>query len=206
MLPENVSSSRMYDSAVYRISQSNRRITTSVNIPDAATPPSSDASVSGVAKTPPPGTPDRISSYTSWSSAKNGSPPSGTTCEAPQNARCPPGRSTDAAFLYFTAGSIQCQAVAANTSPNDSSAGGCHVSKSVLTTVTCSNEARFRCAAAARAAPSSTHVIANPCRASGSVALPEAHPTSHSASASGRTPVSESSAEYSESGYSGRAS
>ncbi len=157
------------------------------------------------------GSPSPIASYTSWISAKNGSPPAGITCTASQNARCPPGRSSDAALAYFTAGSIQCQAVAANTSPNPApsatAAGpGCQVSNGAFTTVTRSNPARFRLASAARAAPSSTQVTAKPRRASGSVALPEALPTSHSASASGRTPVSASSVSYNAAGYSGRAS
>ena len=109
---------------------------------------------------------------------------------ASQNARCPPGRSSDAALRYLTAGSTQCQAVAANTSPNVSPSGGRHASKPALTTVTRPKAARFRRASAASAAPSSTQVIANPRRASGSVAFPEAEPTSHSRSASGRIPVS----------------
>ena len=47
---------------------------------------------------------------------KNGSNPSGNACCAPQNARCPPGRSSACALSYRSAGSTQCHAVAAYTS------------------------------------------------------------------------------------------
>ena len=115
---------------------------------------------------------------------------------------------------YFTAGSIQCHAVAANTSPNPPTPSsrtvpadcpGVHDSKSAWSTRTRPNPARFRRASAASAPPSSTQLIANPRRASGSVAFPDAHPTSHSSSTPATTPVSEISASYSASGYSGRA-
>jgi len=68
--------------------------------------------------------------------AEEGSPSLGMTCTASQNARCPPGRSSDAAFGYFiTAGSIQCQAVAANTSPKPRRPAAANVSKLALTHV-----------------------------------------------------------------------
>ena len=54
-------------------------------------------------------------------SRKNGSPQAGNTWAAVQKARCPPGRSSSHARRYLTAGSIQCQAVAANTKVE----GGC---------------------------------------------------------------------------------
>src|ERR1700722_10212082 len=215
-LLENVSSSRMYSSAVYLISQSNRRRVTSANSPLASISARPSRSVSVVGETQPDGIPEPISSYTSWICAKNGSPPdSGTTWDASQNARYPPGRSSDHALRYFTAGSIQCHAVAANSKPNPPAPSsrtvpgdcpGVHDSKSACSTRTRPNPARFRLASAASAPPSSTQLIANPRRASGSVALPEAHPTSHSSSTPGVTPVSEMSASYSASGYSGRAS
>jgi hypothetical protein len=172
-------------------------------------------SVEGVWYTQPSGNFSPISLYTSWISRKNGSASdSGSTCTASQNARCPPGRSSDEALRYLTSGSIQCHAVAANSSPKPGKSGwvtdrgsswGLHDSKSACSTETRPNPARFRRASAASAAPSSTHVIANPRRASGSVALPDAQPTSHSASTPGSTPVSEMSVSYSASGYSGRA-
>ena len=71
---------------------------------------------------------------------------------------------------------------------------GVHDSKPACSTRTRSNPARFRRASAASAPPSSTQLIANPRRASGSVAFPEAHPTSHSSSTLAVTPVSEMSA------------
>jgi len=71
----------------------------------------------------------------------------------------PPGRSSSHARRYLTAGSIQCQAVAADTKSKAAAPGGCHVSKDASMTSTSGNPARFCLPTAARSAPISTHVI-----------------------------------------------
>jgi hypothetical protein len=55
---------------------------------------------------------------------------------AAQKARCQPGRSRSHARRYFTAGSIQCQAVAANTRSKAATPGGRQVSKAASITST----------------------------------------------------------------------
>jgi Asp-tRNA(Asn)/Glu-tRNA(Gln) amidotransferase A subunit family amidase len=90
-------------------------------------------------------------------------------------------------------------AVAVTADPCGEGVDSTHFSKSALTPDTRGNSARFFVASAASSAPSSTHVIRYPRRASGSVALPLPGPISRIAS-SAVMPVSVMSSSYSASG------
>ena len=124
--PENVLIRSMYSAAVYTISQSNCRTCTSENSPLASMSSATGGSSPGRGRGAPAVWPAPISSDTSCSLSKIGSPSSGNTCPADQRARWLPGRSAAQARGHRTAGSIQCQAVAAKAKPNRPATGGRH--------------------------------------------------------------------------------